>query len=60
MSQVADDAAVVATPVDDNAVSRRSSIEKPPLSPNSDFDYLDDDESQPSALERLPEEIIQQ
>lgn len=39
---------------------RRSSIEKPPILEDSDFDDVSDDEHQPTAFDALPEEIIQQ
>lgn len=38
---------------------RRSSIEKPAILADSDFDDADDDDL-PTAFDRLPEEIIQQ
>lgn len=39
---------------------RRSSIEKPPILEDSDFDDVSDDDSQSTAFDALPEEIIQQ
>lgn len=40
---------------------RRSSIEKPPILEDSNFvDDVSDDDSQPTAFDALPEEIIQQ
>lgn len=38
---------------------RRSSIEKPPLLSESDFED-DDEDDEDTAFDRLPEEIIQQ
>lgn len=39
---------------------RRSSIEKPRILEDSDFDDVSDDDHQPTAFDALPEEIIQQ
>lgn len=54
MSHVGDDARESAV------VPRRSSIEKLPLMADSDLDDDSDDESQPIAFDKLPDEIIQQ
>lgn len=53
----------VAGDVGDEAptIPKRSSIEKLPLLVDSDlYDDLDDDDAQPTAFDKLPEEIIQQ
>ncbi|KAF3762444.1 hypothetical protein M406DRAFT_347518 [Cryphonectria parasitica EP155] len=59
MSQVSANEAVVAV---DETIPRRSSIEKPPVMSDSEFedDDLDDDGLRPVAFHNLPEEIIQQ
>lgn len=54
MSQAMDEAPV------DGQRPRRSSIEKQPILSDRGIGDFDDDDPEPSALERLPEEIIQQ
>lgn len=60
MSHVSADEAVAAV---DKASPRRPSIEKSPMMTSSDFDDDDDDDDvqvEPTAFDRLPDEIIQQ
>lgn len=58
MSQAADEVQVVIEDADHNP-PRPSSIKKPPMLADSDFDDVDDDDLS-SAFDSLPEEIIQQ
>lgn len=44
----------------DEAIPKRLSIEKLPILTDSDFNDDLDDDLQPTALDQLPEEIIQQ
>lgn len=57
MAQAVDE--LQAAVADMGPTPRRSSIEKPPLLADSGFDDVDED-TLPTAFDRLPDEIIQQ